>query len=185
MYVHVYICMYVCMYVYIHICIYICVYIYIYMCMCVYIYIYICMQLKGPYGTKRATSANAQLPCLRKDLRTRTISRNIVDFPSELSRRRSGMCTEVARFVPPGRAAAPLTDAPRYGRSANSESTNDESLGLCFWQTPSSPMDLGIPPLDIKNMLESSPLKSRLSVREVTCICTPVDVCQLLLSSII
>ena len=53
-----------------------------------------------PEGTKRATSVNVRLPCLQKDLRTGSISRGIVDFPSELCRHRSGMCTEVARLVP-------------------------------------------------------------------------------------
>ena len=43
-----------------------------------------------PEGTKRATSVNVQLPCLQKDLRTGSISRDIVNFPSELCRRRSG-----------------------------------------------------------------------------------------------
>ena len=41
-----------------------------------------------PEGTKRATSVNVQLPCLQKDLRTGSISRDIVSFPSELCRRR-------------------------------------------------------------------------------------------------
>ena len=57
---------------------------------------------KFPEGTKCATSVNVQLPCLRKDLRTGSISRDIVNFPSELCRRRSGIFTEVARLVPPG-----------------------------------------------------------------------------------
>ena len=35
---------------------------------------------KPPEGTKRATSANVQLPCLRKDLRTGLIPREIVNF---------------------------------------------------------------------------------------------------------
>ena len=48
-----------------------------------------------PEGTKRATSLNARL------LRTGPISRDIVNFPSELCRRRSAMFTEqVARLVP-------------------------------------------------------------------------------------
>ena len=47
-----------------------------------------------------------QLPCLQKDLRTGSISRDLVNFPSELCRRRSGMLTVVARLVPPGRARA-------------------------------------------------------------------------------
>ena len=53
-----------------------------------------------PEGTKHATSVNVQLPRLRKDRRTGSISRNM-NFPSELCRRRSGMFTEVARLVPP------------------------------------------------------------------------------------
>ena len=35
-----------------------------------------------PEGTKRATSANVQLPRLQKDLRTGSISREIANFPS-------------------------------------------------------------------------------------------------------
>ena len=58
-------------------------------------------QSKAPEGTKRATSANVQLPCLQKDLRKGSISRDMVNFPSELCRRRSGMFAEVARLVPP------------------------------------------------------------------------------------
>ena len=58
-------------------------------------------MLGGPQGTKRATSVNVQLPCLQEDLRTRSISRGMVDIPSELCRHRSGTCTEVARLVPP------------------------------------------------------------------------------------
>ena len=49
----------------------------------------------------RATSVNVQLPCLRKDLRTGSISRDIVNFPSEPCRRKSGTFTELARLVPP------------------------------------------------------------------------------------
>ena len=40
----------------------------------------------GPEGTKRATSVIVQLPCLQKDLRTGSISRDIVNSPSELCR---------------------------------------------------------------------------------------------------
>ena len=54
-----------------------------------------------PEGTKRATSISVQLLRLRKNLRTGSISRDIVNFPSELCRRRSCMFTEVARLVPP------------------------------------------------------------------------------------
>ena len=41
-----------------------------------------------PEGTKRATSVNVQLRCLQKDLRAGSISRDIVNFPSELHRHR-------------------------------------------------------------------------------------------------
>ena len=44
-----------------------------------------------PEGAKRATSVNVQILRLRKDLRTGPISRDTVNFPSELCRRRSGM----------------------------------------------------------------------------------------------
>ena len=54
-----------------------------------------------PEGTKRATSVNVQLLRLQKDLRTGSISRDIVNFPSKLCRHRSDMFTEVARLVPP------------------------------------------------------------------------------------
>ena len=56
---------------------------------------------KPQKAPKRATSVNVQLPCLQKDLRAGSISRDIVNVPSELCRRRSGMFTEVARLVPP------------------------------------------------------------------------------------
>ena len=52
-------------------------------------------------GTKRATSVNLQLPCLRKDLRTGSISRDVMNLSSEFCSRRSGMFTEVTRLVPP------------------------------------------------------------------------------------
>ena len=54
-----------------------------------------------PEDTNRATSVNLQLPRLRKDLRTGSISRDIVSFLSELCRRRSDMFAEVARLVRP------------------------------------------------------------------------------------
>ena len=41
-------------------------------------------------GTKRATSVNVQLLRLQKDLHKCSISRDIVNFPSELCRRRRG-----------------------------------------------------------------------------------------------
>ena len=52
-------------------------------------------------GTKRAISAN--MPRLRpqRDLRTASILLDIVNFTSELCRRRSGVFTEVACLVPP------------------------------------------------------------------------------------
>ena len=43
-----------------------------------------------PEGTKRATSVNVQLLRLRKHLLMGSISGDIVSFPSELGRRRSG-----------------------------------------------------------------------------------------------
>ena len=46
---------------------------------------------------------NVRLPCPQRDLRTGSISRDIVFLFSELCRHRSGMFTEVARLVPPGR----------------------------------------------------------------------------------
>ena len=57
--------------------------------------------MRYPEGTEHATRINVQLPCLQKDLRTGSISRDIVNLPSELCRRRSGVFTEVARLVPP------------------------------------------------------------------------------------
>ena len=42
-----------------------------------------------PESTKRATSLDLQLPCLQQDLRTGSIPLDIVNFPSELCRRRS------------------------------------------------------------------------------------------------
>ena len=44
----------------------------------------------------RFGSVNVQLPCLQKDMRTGSISRDIVNFRSELCRRRSGIFTDVA-----------------------------------------------------------------------------------------
>ena len=52
---------------------------------------------------QRQKAPNVPLPCLQKDLRRGSISRDMVNFfPSELCRRRSGMFTEVACLVPPG-----------------------------------------------------------------------------------
>ena len=66
-----------------------------------------------PEGAKRATSASVELPCLRKDLRTGSISRDIVNVPSELGRRRSGTFAEVARLVPPDAADMSAPDTLR------------------------------------------------------------------------
>ena len=55
----------------------------------------------APEGAERATSVSVQLPCLQKDLSTGSISRDIVNFPSELCGCRSGLFAEVARLVPP------------------------------------------------------------------------------------
>ena len=55
-----------------------------------------------PEGTKRATSLNVQLLCLRKDLHTVSIPRDIANDPSELCGRRSGMFTVVTLLVQPG-----------------------------------------------------------------------------------
>ena len=46
--------------------------------------------LLRPEGAKCATSVNVQLPCLQKDLRSGSISRDMVNLSSELCRRRSG-----------------------------------------------------------------------------------------------
>ena len=81
-----------------------------------------------PEGTKlwRATSVNAQLPCLQKDLCAGSISRDIVNFPSELSRRRSGTFAEVERLVPPGHTSHLLAsrDVSTYCRRHDSLNKN-------------------------------------------------------------
>ena len=61
-------------------------------CMCIY-------SREGaiPECSKGATSVNVQLTCLQKDLRAGMISRDIVNFPSELCRRRSGMYVHRSR----------------------------------------------------------------------------------------
>ena len=56
---------------------------------------------KSPEGTERATSVNVRLPRPRRDPLAVSISRDIVNFPSELCRRRSGMFAEIARLLPP------------------------------------------------------------------------------------
>ena len=66
-----------------------------------------------PEGTRRATSVNVRLPCLQKDLRTGSVSRDTVNFPSELGGRRSDMFTEFARLVPPGYSTLKRGEVPR------------------------------------------------------------------------
>ena len=73
------------------------------MCVLLYIYIYIYRRHQTCHFRKRATSAPAE------DLRTGSISRDVVNFPSELGRRRSGVFTEVARWVPPEDARVTTT----------------------------------------------------------------------------
>ena len=63
-------------------------------------------RARFPEGTKRATSVNVQLPCLQKDLRAGSILRDILNFSSQLCRRRSGIFTPVARLVPPEDASS-------------------------------------------------------------------------------
>ena len=62
-----------------------------------------------------ATSVNVQLPCLQKDLHTGSISRDIVNFPSELCRRRSGTFAEIARLVPPEHRGSPAGRRRAHG----------------------------------------------------------------------
>ena len=78
---------------------YIYIYIYVDMYVCVYIYIYILIIIQR--APKTCHFVKVQLLRLRRDLRTGSISRDIVNSPSELCRRRSCMITEVARLVPP------------------------------------------------------------------------------------
>ena len=60
-------------------------------------------------GTNRATSANVQLPCLQKDLRTGSISRDIVNFPSELyALERHGYKTNFFPGMRPGARKVPI-----------------------------------------------------------------------------
>ena len=89
--------------IYVHTYLYIYISVYLYLSLSIYIYIYIYIhthtyasagqkcRLAIPEGTKRATSVNEQLPCPQKDLRTGSISRDVVNI----------MFTEVARLVPP------------------------------------------------------------------------------------
>ena len=81
-----------------------------------------------PEGTKRATSVNVRLPRLQRDLRTGLISRHIVNFPSELCRRRNGMLTDVARSVPPGLGAAGSATFRRAADAASPAPT-DRDVG--------------------------------------------------------
>ena len=53
----------------------------------------------SPESAKRATSVNVQLLRLQTDLRAGSISRDVVNFPSELLRRRSGMYEEFTRLA--------------------------------------------------------------------------------------
>ena len=76
-----------------------------------------------PEGTKRATSVNVELPCLRKDLCAGSISRDVVSFPSELCRRRSGTFAEVARLLRPHL----LCPYHRCSNSPGPEQTNMEN----------------------------------------------------------
>ena len=83
--------MYVCVYIYSFCYIYIYIYRYVSLSI-IYIYIYmvhLCPRtlasFPSPEGTKRAT------PCLQRDLRMGSISRDLANFPSELCRGRSGM----------------------------------------------------------------------------------------------
>ena len=82
-----------------------------------------------PEGTKRVTSVNVQPPCLWKDLHTGSISRDVVNFPSELCRRRSGMFTEVAPLVPPGppEANLPISGAATASRTLSAWSFEHRS----------------------------------------------------------
>ena len=100
-----------------------------------------------PEGAKRATSVNVQLPCLRKDLRTGSNSRAIVNFPSELCRRRSGVFTEDTCLLPPGgksKSGAPAGGPRNPRRSAGSGAPQMErsaaSLPGCPGRCPRVPI---------------------------------------------
>ena len=96
-----------------------------------------------PEGTKRVTSVNVQLPCLQKDLRTGSISRDIVNFPSELCMRRGRIFTDVARLVPPGHTniSGPNRGIGRtYLRAAAAQSSSwpETTAPPCFLSSASS-----------------------------------------------
>ena len=134
-YLHI-IYIYIHTHVYIYMCIYIYIYVYMYICIhvCVYIYIYIYIShsprrphglapcrgssVQAPEGTERATSVSVQLPCPQEDLRTGSISRDVVSLPSELCRGRSGRFTEVARLVPPDSRYRPRVASQRKDQGA-------------------------------------------------------------------
>ena len=54
--------------------------------------------------------------------------------------------------------------------TVNPQTKHVQTKNICLISSGEFPMDLGIPPLKIKNMLESNPLKSRFLVRGVTVI---------------
>ena len=71
------------------------------------------MDSKAP--NERATSVNMQLLRLQRDLRTGSISRDVVNLPSELCSCGSGMFTKVARLAPPDTIplfGSPFSDPP-------------------------------------------------------------------------
>ena len=55
--------------------------------------------------------------------------------------------------------------ASARGQSASWETADEVSPSLYFWEVPYGP---GKPPLEVKHLLESNPLKSRFSVCELT-----------------
>ena len=61
-----------------------------------------------------AASVNVRLPCLRRDLRAGSISRDVANFPSELCKRRSGTFAEVARSVRPNGVGLPYHNHISY-----------------------------------------------------------------------
>ena len=91
-----------------------------------------------PEGTKRATSISVQLLRLRKNLRTGSISRDIVNFPSELCRRRSGIFTEAARLLPPGKRAR-RGNARRSVRSTTTFGTSTSGAAGASSRGPRAP----------------------------------------------
>ena len=104
-----------------------------------------------PEGTKCATSVNVQLPCLQKNLRTGSISRDIVNFPN-LRRHRSGMFTEVARLVPPdlflspSRSKSPPSHLQKStDRLRAVHHAEGGALGPGGASNPRPPLDLKVP----------------------------------------